>query len=94
MIYDITPEGSVQNVEVDYCTETYLAQPSIDALSEWKYKKLRKDGTPVTAKNLTTYTAFHISYDDGYIIPGKFDYMSKLPDGSYNRDRPCGLKIS
>jgi len=94
MIYDINSDGGVKNAKVDYCTETYLAQPSVDALTKWKYKKLRKDGTPVAAKNLTTHMAFHIAYWDGTIVPGKFGYMSRLSDGTYNQDRPCGLKIS
>ena len=71
-----------------------LAEPSKQALAKWIYDTKKKDGTNVKSESLTTYMSFVLTDQFGAVIPGKNDFMTKKPDGSYNKEKTCGLLVS
>lgn len=94
MTYDIDKYGLTKNISASYCTEAYLAEPSKQALAKWIYDTKKKDGTNVKSESLTTYMSFVLTDQFGAVIPGKNDFMTKKPDGSYNKEKTCGLLVS
>jgi len=89
MGHGIDKDGNVLDVKVRYCTENYLAAPSIVALSQWKYDPKRKDGTSTVTKNEDVYISFLLSTYEGEIIPGKHGFMTLLLNGERNREKVC-----
>lgn len=59
IIHDINKEGKAENVRVLFSRPAKIFdQGAIDAAYKWRFEPAKKDGKPVTAKNIVMNTVF------------------------------------
>lgn len=67
--FDVSPNGTVENIRSTYCTESLFEAASIKSLSKWKYRAKVENGKAVTRKDAKTKISFRLTDICGRIKP-------------------------
>lgn len=89
LVLDITKQGDVKNIRINFCTHDELEQPIVSRVKEFRFSPALIDNKPVFRKN-KSYNQDYYRFKGKYTspIPGPNGYMEVTNPGLETPPRP------